>query len=171
VTIVGGLRLRLLRDSLHHLIDDALDERGWYDPDRQHRPVNFLAHPLPWNVPVEPNVISLEIQGTTVAEAETGSFLSTDTITAFVDIYAENDSFGVDISNDIRDILRGRLGQNEGGTVPLYDYRNATPPVIGHIAITDIRALRNSAMAQELWQRHWFRVRCEIQDSYYTSQA
>lgn len=168
--IVGGLRVRLLRDSLHSLIDDSLRDFGWYDTDRSHRTVVFLASPLPWNVPVEPNTIALELEDSASAEVELGSGLTMETITAYVDIYAQNDSFGVDISNDIRDVLRGRLGPLSQGAVPIYDYRQATPPVIGHMIVDNVSAVRDSAISTELWMRHRFRVRCEIQDTYYTSE-
>jgi hypothetical protein len=171
VTVVGGLRARLLHDSLFAVIEDGLDILGWLDPDRSHRPIRFQAEPPSWNQPVEPNVIALQVASVDTDEVEVGSWLTTDTAVVYVNVYAESDSFGLDISNDLRDLLRGRLPSDGTGTFAIYDYRNATPPVVGHFSVRDVSALRNLSVTEDAWTRHWFRVRCEIQDTYYSSEA
>lgn len=170
--IVGGLRARLLHDSLYHLVVDGLTELGWLDPNRTHRAIRVLAKPTRWDVPIEPNVIAFDRESVNVREFEVGSHLTEDTIVTYVEIYAQSDSLGTDLSNDIRDMLRGRLTTAAlHGTFPIYDYRHATPPVIGYAAIDEVRAMRNAAIAEETWVRHWFRVYCEILDTYFTSEA
>jgi hypothetical protein len=129
------------------------------------------AEPANWKEPIEPNLIALDMTAVSVAEVEVGSWLTADTTIAYVDIYAESDALGTELSNDLRDVLRGRAGLNVNGTIPIYDYRQATPPVIGHVAVTDVSALRATAAAQEPWMRHWFRVRCELIDTYYSTEV
>lgn len=170
MTVVGGLRLRLLHDSVHDHLESALTALDWFDPSRSHVPIRLLAKPLRWDVPIEPNMITISFDEARAEEVEVGSDLTTGTLTAYIDIYAESDSLGVDISNDIRDLFRGRLVATHP-TVGIYDYRQATPPIIGYATVASVISLRNDAISQELWMRHWFRVRCELEDTYYSSEV
>lgn len=171
MTIVGGLRARLLTDSLFALVEDGLEILGWLDVDRSHRPVRLQAEPPPRNEPIEPNLVAIQIASIVNEEIEVGSWLTTDTATAYVNVYAESDSFGVDISNDLRDLLRGRLPSDGTGTFPIFDYRQATPPIIGYFNVRDVGALRNVSVSEDSWMRHWFRVRCELEDTYYSTEG
>jgi len=166
--IAGGIRARLLRDSFHAIVDQALNTLGWLDPARAHRPINLIQKPEHWDVPVVPTTVTTEFTSSEVAEWEVGSALTSDLHVAYVEIYAENDSLGLHLSNDVRDWLRGRLQVGLAGvTFPIFDYRQgSTPPVVGYMDIDDISALRNAAVSSDLWMRHWFRVRCEIRDTY-----
>jgi hypothetical protein len=171
--IVGGLRARLVRDSFSELVQQGLTALGWFDPGRSHRPVTMVAKPKHWTVPVKANTITVDFTGSTVEEWEVGSPLTQDTAIAYVEVYAENDSVGLHIANDIRDWLRGRLQATPVNvTFPIYDYRlGATAPILGYMDIRNVHALRNTAISNELWLRHWFRVRCEIRDTYMTSET
>lgn len=166
--IVGGLRDRLLKDSFYGHVEQALNTLGWLDPGRSHRPINLIQKPEHWDVPVAPNTVTVDFTAIETGEVEVGSRLTNDVHTGYVEIYAENDSLGHHLSNDIRDWLRGRLQTNPVGvTFPIFDYRQgSTPPVIGYMDIDGISALRNVAATNEQWLRHWFRVRCEITDTY-----
>lgn len=169
---VGGLRHRFLHDSLRAQIAQALDVLGWHDPGRHHKPVMLIEKPTHWNVPVEPNTVVVDFVGSDHYEAELGSRLTSEVVVSYVDVYAENDSLGAHLSGDLRDWLRGRLQATPVGvTFPIYDYRHgATPPAIGYMDIRNVSSLRNNAVNVEVWMRHWFRVRCEITDTYSTSE-
>lgn len=170
--IVGGLRMRLLHDSLHALVVEGLTELGWLDPDRSHGPIRVLTQPTRWDTPIQPNIVAIDHESVTSTEFEVGSLLTEDTVISYVEIYAESDSLGMDLSNDVRDVLRGRLTMATiYGTFPIYDYRHATPPIVGHATVNAVNSLRNAAISEENWVRHWFRVRAEILDTYYTSEA
>lgn len=171
MTVVGGLRARLLQDSLFAVVEGALDVLGWLDLERSHRPLRLQSEPPAWTQPVEPNTVTVQMASVDTDEVEVGSWLTTDTIVAYVNVYAENDAFGVDLTNDLRDVFRGRLPVPGTGSFPIYDYRQATPPVVGYFAITETSALRNLSVSQEVWMRHWFRVRCVVRDTYYSSEA
>jgi hypothetical protein len=169
---VGGVRHRLVHDSVHAQVAQALNLLGWLDQGRYHKPINLVDKPTHWNVPVRPNTVALDFVGSDHFEAELGSRLTSEVIVSYVDVYAENDSLGAHLSGDIRDWLRGRLQATPGGTFPIYDYRQgATPPVIGFMDIRNVSSLRNAATNAEVWMRHWFRVRCEITDTYATAVA
>lgn len=170
--IVGGLRMRLLHDSLHALVVEGLTELGWLDAGRTHDPIRILTQPTRWDVPIKPNIVAIDHESVDTTEFEVGSLLTEDTVISYVEIYAESDSLGMDLSNDIRDMLRGRLTMATiHGTFPIYDFRHATPTTIGHATVATVNSLRNAAISEENWVRHWFRVRAEILDTYYTSEA
>jgi hypothetical protein len=166
--IVGGLRDRLLKDSFLALVEQGLSTLGWFDPGRAHRPVTLIEMPYRWDEPVAPNAVAVDFSSSEISEWEVGSRLTQDVHLAYVEIFTENDSLGTHISNDIRDWLRGRLQAPLAGvTFPIFDYRQAaTPPVIGYMTLDRVTALRNTQATENVWLRHWFRVRCEIHDIY-----
>jgi hypothetical protein len=168
MTVVGGIRDRLLKDSFHAQIELALNVLGWRDPGRAHRPINLIERPEHWDVPVAPNTVTVDFTGSDVDEWEVGSLMTSDVHVGFVEIFAENDSVGTHLANDLRDWLRGRLQATPVGvTFPIYDYRHgATNPVIGYMDIDAISSVRNVSVTEDIWLRHWYRVRCEIRDTY-----
>jgi hypothetical protein len=169
MTVVAGLRRRLVHDSVRSLVVEGLGTLGWFDPGRAHRPVNVADKPPHWSTPIAPNTVAVDFVGSDPYEAEVGSRLISDVIVCYVDIYAQDDSFGLHIANDVRDWLRGRLQVRAGVNYPIYDYRQPTPAVLGYMDIRNVRALRNVAVNTDMWVRHWFRVRCEITDTYASS--
>lgn len=170
--IVGGLRHRLVHDSFRELVAEGLSTLGWFDEGRYHKPVTLLAEPKNWDEVIVPNAVAIEFIGSDPYEVEVGSRLTTDVTVAYVDIYAQNEALGTHLSNDVRDWIRGRLQATPVGvTFPIRDYRDPTPSVIGYMDIRNVTALRNVAINLHMWLRHWFRVRCEISDTYATSEA
>ncbi len=168
MTVIGGLRARLLQDSLRDHVRQCLDQLGWLAPNRYHQPIILAEQPNHWSVPVVPNTIAVDFAGSGVSEWEVGSDLTSDLHTAFVEIFAEDDSLGTHLAGDLRDWLRGRLAATPMGvTFPIYDFQQgATPPIIGYMDIDPVSALRNVPMSGAVWLRHWYRVRCEIRDTY-----
>jgi hypothetical protein len=166
--IAGGLRDRLLKDSFYAIVEQALNTLGWLDPGRVHHPINIIQKPATWDAPVAANTVTVDFASTETIEWEVGSRLTSDLHVGYVEVYAEDDSLGIHLSNDIRDWLRGRLQATPVGvTFPIFDYREgSTPPIIGYMDIDAVSALRNVTVNQSLWLRHWFRVRCEIRDTY-----
>lgn len=165
--IVGGLRARLLRDSLFETVRSGLGELGWFDTDRRHTLLRFVAKPARWDETVEANVMAMEIETVELHDMEMGSGLTQDDIAVVFDFLAETDSVGVDIANDIRDLLRGRLDVGPQRAVfDLLDYRQATPTKIGYAIVDEVRIERPSAIAQQEVRRHWFQIRCVVRDAY-----
>lgn len=171
--IVGGLRNRLLKDSFFNQVETALTSLGWMTSARHHKPLNLIEKPNHWDTPVAANTIAVDFMGSEVSEWEVGSLLTSDIHVGYVEIFAESDSLGTHLSNDLRDWLRGRLQATPVGTTfPIYDYRQgSTPPVIGYMDIFNISALRNVTVSEQIWLRHWFRVRCEVRDVYATEAS
>jgi hypothetical protein len=173
VSIVGGIRDRLLKDSFFAIIQNALDALGWRDTGRYHRPVTLIPKPQHWGDPITPNTVAVDFAGSQVEEYEVGSRLTRDTHIGYAEVFAQDDSLGTHLANDLRDWLRGRLQPAPVGvTFPIYDYRQgSTPPIIGYMDITGVTAVRNSPLTDSAWLRHWFSVQCEINDAYLSAVA
>lgn len=166
-TLVGGLRSRMIADSLSNMIEDGLRDLGWLDADRNHKPLRKADRPRTWDQPIEVNslVISLEDQDDTPGEM--GSNYTVDSWTVYIDFYAESDPLGLQVQGDIRDILRGKIpsiGRTDS-ILDVYDYRMATPTVFTTCQIDNVLADRARDFPNA-WQAHWFVVRCDLEDDF-----
>ena len=166
--VVGGLRARLLRDSLIYVVRNGLSLAGWMDEDRYHLPLQFLQGPHHWEIPTTFNTLVFTSQGVETEEAELGSNLTTDTAIITIDLYAQSDSLGVEVTNDARDLLRGRLpGGAERSMVPILDFRQPTPATIGYAQVDHVGVQRSINQVVEEWARHVFTVTVRLKDTYY----
>jgi hypothetical protein len=167
-TITGGIRARLLHDSLTATLENGLAGLGWLDPGRAHQPFQFLHGPHTWSVPVTFNAIVVTSQTLDAEWVELGSDLTTDTAFLTVDLYAESDSLGVEATNDMRDLLRGRLpGGADREQLPILDFRLATPSPIGYATVVDVSLQRATDQVPEEWSRHLFSLGVTLNDTYY----
>jgi hypothetical protein len=165
-TPLGGLRARLVRDSLVLVFDGALNDLGWYDTDRRHRPVRLTIEAIPLSEPIEPNLIMLTVRRGSNEPVEIGSDLSTSRSQILVDIFAEDESLGEHLWGDIRDVLRGRIGSTLS-SFPILDLRQSTPTILGYAQLFDVSAARLWAQVEASWQRRWFRVEAFMDDTYF----
>ncbi len=168
-TVVGGLRERLIHDSCYTMLNAALDSLGWFDTDRAHAPVTFVARAFGPQDEPPLNSVSLAPQNASSDPIEMGSGLEENTHTYYVDVYAEDDSIGLHLSGDIKDILRGKfpsIGRSRPN-VPVLDLRIDPVPEepLFYCEIQDV--IRDKAVAsQKQWQRHWWAVRFDLVDAY-----
>ena len=166
--IVAGLRARLLHDSFQNLVEEALALLGWFDTDRAHKPVRFFHEPVDWDQAIVFNSMVVVARSRITDYIEVGSNLTQDSVTVGVDIYGESESFTLDIANDVKDILRGRLTPAASrGTFEILDLQLATPVPIGHAVITNVRATRVPPQIGQVYTRHWFGVDATVLDTYY----
>jgi len=169
MTVVGGTRARLIRDSFYHYIHDGVVARGWTSTNRRHKPFEFIPQPKDWDEEVPLNSIAITAEDVRDEEAEMGSALTEDTWTFYVDVYAEGDAVGTDITHDIRDMLRGKMQADGYGRTafPVWDYRLATPVIIFTCDIENVVSDRARNFPQA-WRRFWFSIRCDVVDNYAT---
>lgn len=166
-TIVGGLRARLIKDSIFNCINDSLDALGWFDPGRQHAPINFTANVTPNDVEIPLNTLALADESMHNTDLELGSNFVESRWLFYVDFYAENDTLGKDLINDVRDILGGRMSTigRRDASVHVYDYRQATPAQIFTVAIEDLFVDRAHDFPK-VYQKHWYACRFNVVDAY-----
>ncbi|QBQ74870.1 hypothetical protein [Caudovirales GX15bay] len=170
-SVVGGLLTRLVIDSLAAKVSDVLAGAGWFDPGRIHAPIGLIAEPVNWDVPVEPNTVVVSIRSVVTDEVELGSQLAMDRLLGFVDFYAQNDSLGIHLINDLRDGLRGRLVPNDANTFPILDFRLATPTAIGYATVVDAEVVREYRSSPEPWAAHIHRLALVVAHTYFGEPA
>jgi len=172
----GGLRDRLIYDSLWYCFNASLGGLGWFDATiydtpvgtRQNRPVTLQAQQIDWTEEISPNTIAFAPDNETDQDWELGTSLSQQTWRFYCTIIAESEPISVQLAGDVRDILRGRLStiERDGGPyVNLYNWSAATPYRIGYLEIQNVSILR-MPLYSEKWQRYMREVTWEALDWY-----
>ena len=166
-TYVGGIRLRLIKDSFYEMVNQALDDRGWFDSNRRHKPIEFLRDRVDPDDQIIPNKISLATDDMLSYEAELGSGLEENVWAFSLDIFAESDDLGLELAGEIRDILRGKIpsiGRSEP-SFSVLDYTAASPSHLFYCEIQEIEfgKIRNT---QKPYNRYWWTVVCDVIDYY-----
>lgn len=166
MTIVGGLRVRLLYDSLFNEIERALTELGWFDSGRSHLPVTFINEPVDEKDEVQFNTLVLFAEDGVSTQEEMGSDLSDHNRTFYLDFYAENMSVGEHLIFDCQAILEGRM-RSVGRTshyFEIYDYTQATPPVIASGEIGEDVIVDRSSQYNYPWEKYWYSCQFTVSD-------
>lgn len=167
MTIVGGLRARLIRDSVWHVVDDALRDLGWYTTQVSRQAVTFVPTPLDPGTEVPLNTLGLGDMLDVPTEVEMGSDLTEFQWDMHVDIYGENDDVSLHIAGDLEAALAGRMPSIGRGrpTVDVWDYTLATPVVVFAVSIEDVRRAKAHDFPQP-WLRFWRSVTFTVIDTY-----
>lgn len=165
--VVGGLRTRLIRDSIYHMIYDALEELGWFDAGRRHLPISFTGDITAQDDEIAFNTVTISVEDTYESDLELGSNAVETTTTFYVDFFAENDAIGTHLINDVRDIVAGRMSTigRTHARVPIFDFRMATPAVIFNVEIERVQVDRALGFPKP-WQKHWYACNFEVIDAY-----
>lgn len=167
--IVGGLRARLLKESLFHMLNDSLSALGWFDAGRQHQPVTFRAHAVEDDEQINVNMVALADEDLVSDDIELGSLLSEHRWTFYVDVYAENDSIGIHLSHDVKSILDGRMPSigRRNSRFAIYDYTAvaATPIAIAYADVEEVSVQKAHGFTKP-WQKHWYSVPMLVIDTW-----
>lgn len=164
----GGVRDRLIDDSIFYCVRDSLDILGWFDSGRRHAPVNLISEPMEDDVEIPLNTIAMDSDSITSDDVEIGSVAQTNMIDIWFDVYGENDAFAKEIAGDIRDILGGlhpEIGRNDS-VIDVYDWRMATPDYLFSVQVSNLERQRHHkyAKASGRSQRHWYSVVCMVEE-------
>lgn len=164
---VGGLRSRLIRDSLYSKLSQALGDLGWFDSGRHHLPVTLHVQPLDPTVEVTFNAIGITDGGTSSQDAELGTIFAEHINLIFIDVFAESDTLGLHLSRDIADIISGRIPSIGASrpTVDVYDYSQATPPLI-FVCHSESVMVDKAHATRQPWHRFWYSVAFNLVDAY-----
>ena len=175
--IRGGLRTRLVLDSVRYAIIADLQRHGWFDPtvfdspsgNRRHQPFRYMNRPVDWTADIRPNAIA--ISGEDVADEPLGlGGEIEDVIEIYVDIFAQDDALGWQVAYDVRDNLHGKSAQPAGPEIDVYDFRQPTPAPFTTVDLDLIEVDRSEGEARQ-WQRHWFMVHIVVRDDYHDEFA
>jgi hypothetical protein len=166
MTVVeGGLRARLINDSVHELVRWTLVSRGWFDAGRRHAPVTLVYEAQKWDEPIEVNTVAIVGGDVTDDELELGSNLTEDRWIYYVDFFAENEAVGLDLITDLKESFRGKLPTigRTSPRLPVYDFRQATPPVVFYCDLENVLIDRARDFPKP-WLRWWYTVRVDVVD-------
>jgi hypothetical protein len=169
MTVVGGARSRLIRENLLGLVTEILDALGHLDPTAKGRkPVIVEAEPVDWQHKVEFNTVGVSYgDRPDVEPAETGSNLGRYIRTFYVDFFCENESVGIQLSDDTRDALQGLMPSIGRGSewFTVLDLRQPTPTPLFDVEITSVASDKARSFPHS-WTNHWYVVVVEIEDTY-----
>jgi hypothetical protein len=167
-TYVGGFRARLVLDNLYNMLYSSLDELGWFDSAREHKPINFTPDPVDEEATEVPiNTLALSDEDLDSEDEEMGSNYASHSWTFYVDFYAENRSLGVHLINDVKAILEGRM-PSISRTYPVLEIvdLSQTPAVsIGTCEIEDVVVDKGRGFPNG-WQKYWYTCRFTVVDFY-----
>lgn len=165
--IVGGLRARLVKESLFRMLYEALEDLNWFDPSNPASPIEFHSRMLNREERIEFNTAALTDENETGEEIELGSGLTESKWTFYVDFFAENDAIGLHFIQDVKAILEGRMTviNRFDSTFDVYDYRQATPPILFTCQIEDVGVDRAHGFLKP-WLEHWYAVQFVVVDVY-----
>lgn len=169
---IGGLRARLIHDNIYFVVRDGLEELGWLDSGRHHKPVDIRSGQVSIDEVVEPNIVCVTVEDVTEEEAEMGSMLAENIWSYYVDVYGESESLSLELATDIKDILQGRFTttvSRGGPNVEIYDLTqdSATPIVVCNVDIEGLD-VNKSRYFEKPYQRHWRVVSFVVSDTYNT---
>jgi len=167
--IVGGLRARLIRESLYQMLREALDDLDWFDVSVNRSTVTFPAKSVDPQDDVPVNTLGLADEDSSSKDWELGSLFGEHRSIFDVDFFAENEAIGMHLIRDVKDILGGRfpsIGRDDP-SFSVFDYRQATPPVVTVCQIENV-FIEKSATYEREYRKHWYSCRFDVIDYYGT---
>lgn len=161
----GGLRDRLVLESLVEMLRDTLGTLGWFDDvDPAVRlPVNLTSKSYKADEEIPLNTIRVLYVDDDHDDIEIGSLASEDTRTCYVEVYAQDEAVLNHLRGDIVAILRGKhpgCGRT-WNTLELTDWTLATPAQFGLAHLDRVRSER-SRFFNRPWAEFWIGVRVDI---------
>lgn len=146
----GGLRDRLIFESLYKNIETHLTSLGWFAPGREHLPIIMVDEFPDENAEVAFNTLAFSMGDGGGVTTEMGSDLEDHEAMYFVDFFAENDAIGRHLRGDIYAFLKGNLIQ------PVYDYTAIGNPQVFTVEIQEDIDKRKPDRAVQKWQKNWY---------------
>jgi hypothetical protein len=166
-TIVGGLRARLIHDSVEAHVFDILNQLGWFDAGRRHTPIVIVPKPKKWDEPIPFNSIAIDLTNNSDEEAEMGSNLTNETHIVNVDFYGENEAIARHVAGDLAAAFRGKMPSISRTTMslPVFDFRDPAAPVLFSCQVETV-AIDKAHNFPHPWQQFWHSVRFDLIDTY-----
>lgn len=164
---VGGLRARLIRDSLFQMIKDGLTNLEWFDLGRQHTPITWRESEVPPTEEIPLNTLALSDADTNTNDWELGSSMAEHNWDFFIDFYAEDSAVGIHMIRDVKDLLEGRFS-SIGRVAPVftvYDYSQANKPALFTCDIEHVDVDKAHIFSKP-WQKHWYSIALTVVDYY-----
>ena len=146
----GGIRNRMILESILRAVEADLTARGWFDSGNQHQPITIIDEYPDESDEVAVNTLAFSMGDTRTEPLEMGGLSEQWIVPIFVDMFAESDGLGRHVVGDVYDfVMKNQKFQ-------VYDYRNATPTeefVVQYVEYT--AETRKPDRAVNAWQKHW----------------
>ncbi len=149
--LTGGLRDRMLSESLSNHIQGELSTLGWFDVGREHTPLTLLPGFPNDTDDVQLNSIAFSVEDTEGEDLEMGTKAETHQTEFFVDMFMEDDSVGWHVAGDVYAFLK------KNPILDVFDYATGGDPVDFRVQLSEVDK-RKPNRAVNAWQRHWFTV-------------
>jgi hypothetical protein len=165
---VGGIRDRLIHESLVNLVTTGLTQIGWFNSNRTHDPLTILPEQKHWDEDLAYNTITIAPDTQDPEDWELGAYASKTSTVFYIDVYGQNEALGQQISGDIRDIVQGKFSAQGvyPGQMTVMDYTQATPVPAFVVEINNVTRDRARNWPHK-FQRFLYIIRLEVVD-YYT---
>lgn len=170
----GGLRSRLILDSTRVTIVAGLEDLGWFNPTvydnppgvRRHRNVHYLTKPVHWDQEVTVNAFAVTAEDISDDPIGLAGELE-DTLRCYVDVFAQDEQFGIHFAADVRDILAGKMPSigRTGPFINIFDLRTSPPTAFTTVEVDDLRIDRAQQTVLP-WQQYWYMIRFDLIDDY-----
>lgn len=163
----GGLRDRLIIDSMRRYVHDALETIGWFGPigptDARLDPIQWLTKRVPDEETIPPNAMLLSREDHDIEDLELGSNASTDTFEVWIDFWATEADLGEHVQGDIAAILRGQrpAAGCEDASFPVLDTDGLTELFLVEISDVHTHHGRDPRTAADVL---WYAVVCRVTD-------
>lgn len=151
-TLEGGLRDRMVHESLGNQIQADLVARGWFTPPREHEPLNVITGFPNDTDEVQLNTIAFSVDTASGDDLEMGTNSELHQTAFFVDMFMEDDAVGWHLSGDVYSFLK-----RNAASLDVFDYSDIGDPVEFQVELIDI-SRGKPTKAVNAWQRHWFTV-------------
>lgn len=158
MTLTGGLRDRMLFDSMMNSIIDNLTGLGWFDGGRYHQPITVVDAYPDENTEPAINTLAFSVDIGVGDRMEMGSRGEIHVTTVFVDFFAESDALARHVIGDVYTHLKSN------DTLPVYDYRQATPPIDFYVEVEEGVDKRTPTRRVNPWQKHWAVCSFQVSD-------
>lgn len=149
--LVGGLRDRMVIESLGNHITEELTTLGWFDAGREHNPIVVTTGFPNDTAEVALNTIAYSVEEAAGRDEEMGTRAEVHETSFFVDFFAQDDSIGWHLSGDVYSFLK------RNPVLDVFDYATGGDPVDFQVELMEVDR-RKPSRAVNAWQRHWFTV-------------
>lgn len=149
-TLEGGLRDRMLLESVKDDIVADLTTRGWFNVNSNYAPFVIVDEYPDDKDEVELNTIAFSLGDSRTVPTELGSKAESIFVPIFLDMFAESDGLGRHVVGDVHEFVQKQ------GQFDVRDYRDPSPPVEYTVQLVDGSIERSKpTRAVNSWQKHW----------------
>ena len=150
MALEGGLRDRMILESVLRDIEAYLTTLDWFDAGREHKPITIIDEYPAETDEVPLNTMAFSFGDISTVANELGSPSETMYVPIYIDFFAESDGLGRHVIGDIHTHVAKQ------GQFTVYDYSQAIPPAEFVVQVNDGSIdKRKPTRAVNAWQKNW----------------